>query len=310
MRRKIYRTVTAATVIACAVLVFVTWYVVGIVEKDNTMNILESRVSTVSDILYKRESKYSSISSQIGDEYQSKTRTLAIMLSKNTNIMEDELLLEEIRMIAGADSISIFDENLKLEHEIGVDTTNENIIQKFTPAIDNKLFSSSQIKVDGNVIKVIVGCSRLDKSGIVMAEYIYGSTDKLEIAADISEILVNMPIMETGKLAVIDNESMKYAAHTDKDKIGMPSGFDLKSDFFSRDDFFDCKIDGEEVLLHFKFCNNNLAIGYIPYSEIYHIRNYTIKWVIAVGIIISCVVTLTFRSIILHIKKKEKKNKI
>ncbi len=307
MRRKIYRIVTVATIVTCVILVLFTWYVVGIVKKNNTKKILEMRVSGVCDTLYRKDAVYSGISSEITDEYRSKARALAIVLSKNAEILNDELQLEEMRMACGANSISIYNDNAILEYSTDDESISDKLVDKFKPAITDKLFSLAQVDVKGETIKIIVGCSRLDCSGIVVAEYIYGNSDSLASASDISDMLINIPVMETGSLGVINSKSMKYTTHTDKEKIGKASSFSLDDDFLGKSDYFDCIINGKEVLLHFDFCNDRVVLGYVPYSEIYRIRNDTIKWVVAAGIIIAVVVTLTFRSVILHINKKEKK---
>ncbi len=308
MRRKIYRAVAVATAIACSVLVFCTWYVVGIVEKNNTKKILEARVSSISEIMYKQEAKYKNMSELVSDEYKTKARAVAIMLSKNTDIMTDELLLEEMRMSIGADAISIFDKYIQLEYSTSMDKTSEKYVHKFEQAINNKLFSVAQIDTNYDIPKVIVGCSRLDNPGIVLIEYTAENMNVIvELINSISEMAVTIPIMKTGSLAVIDSNSMNYIAHTDENMIGKSSGFQLDTHFVGKVtyDFFDCEINGKDVLLHFDFCNNNVVIGYIPYSEIYNVRNNTIQWVIVVGAIVAIVVTLTLRSKVLHVNKKK-----
>lgn len=309
MRRKIYRSLAVATIISCIVMVIFTWYVVGVIEKENTKEILESRVSDVSDTLYKKQFRYQSVFSDICDEYKSRARAFAMMLSKNTDIMSDDIQLEEMRTSIGADVISVFDENLQLDYTTGSFSEEQKVYREFETAVENKLFSSAFIDSDGETKKVIVGCSRIDQPGVIQIEYVSENVDTILMLMDVSKMFVGIPIMKTGSVAIIDNKSMNYIAHTDEQMVGKPSHFDLKKDFFGAEPFFNCEIQGEDVMLHFDFCNNQLVIGYVPYSEIYSIRNDIIKWVIAVAIIVSTVVTLTVRSKILHINKKERHNK-
>ena len=305
MRRKIYRTLAIVVTIAGMLLTFFTWYVVGVVEKNNTMEVLESRVEHVSDVLYKKEIKRKSISYQFFDEYKSRARAVAIMLSRNPDIVNDELQLEELKTAIGADAISFYDEKLQLESTTDA-FTDIQFLQYFKPALTNKLFSLAKLDTSGDVPKIIVGCSRLDKDGIVQVEYISENIDTILNLLDINDIFVGVPIMKTGSIALIENKTMSYVSHTDESMIGKPSHFNLKEDFFGTDSFFDCEINGEDVLLYFDIQNNQTIIGYIPYSEIYSTRNDTILWVIAAALIISFVVVLTIRSKILHISKKRK----
>lgn len=309
VRRKIYRSLAVATSIACLVMTCFTWYVVGIIEKENTKEILEKRVNYVSDTLYKKEIKYNAVSNQISGEYKSRARALAVMLSKNPEITNDELQLEELRTAIGADTISFYDENLMLEFTTGSEYNQITLSQELKAAVNNKLYSSANINTSGEFPKVVVSCSRLDRPGIIQVEYMSENLDTILDMLDISEIFVGVPILKTGSLALIDNETMTYIAHTDEAMTGKPSHFNLKEDFFGADPFFDCEINGEDVLLHFDFCNNQLVIGYIPYNEINEMRNDTIQWILCAATIISLVTTLTIRSRILHINKKRNHNK-
>ncbi|MBQ3566113.1 MAG: hypothetical protein IJA12_02925 [Oscillospiraceae bacterium] len=311
MRKKIYRAVTAATSAACLVMAFFSWYVVGVVEKDNIKEILESRVEYISETLYKKEIQYKSVSDTISDEYKSRARALAVMLSENPDIIQDELQLEELRMMIGAEAISFYDENMHLEISTGSFYDESTFTDIFSAGTTNKLFSSAEIDVSGDIPRIIVGCSRLDKSGVIQLEYISENVETLLKMMNISDIFAGVPILRSGSVALIDNETMNYIAHTDENMIGKPSHFNLHEDFFGKEAFFDCEINGEDVLLHFDFCNNQLVIGYIPYSEIYATRNDIILWVVSAAVIISGVVMLTIRSKILHISKKDKrKNQI
>ncbi len=288
---------------------FFSWYVVGVIEKDNVKGILESRVEYISESLYKKEIQYKSVSGKISDEYKSRARALAVMLSENPDIIQDELQLEELRMMIGAEAISFYDENMNLEISTGSFYDESTFAGVFGAGVENKLFSSAEIDVSGDIPRIIVGCSRLDKSGIIQLEYTSENVETLLKMMNISDIFTGVPILRSGSVALIDNKTMNFIAHTDENMIGKPSHFNLHEDFFGADSFFDCEINGEDVLLHFDFCNNQLVIGYVPYSEIYATRNDTILWVISAAVIISAVVTLTVRSKILHINKKDKRKK-
>ncbi|MGN0613425.1 MAG: hypothetical protein ACI4JB_05945 [Porcipelethomonas sp.] len=296
MRRKIYRSVAVATAIACTAMALLTWYAVGVIECSVTEEILESRVSQVSDMLYKRSLRYDSVSGQIYSDYKSKVRALAMMLSQNTDAMADEAQFEEIRMMVGAEVISVSDENAQIEYTTGSSDSGQEIYEGFLPALEDKVFSEAVVEKNGETLSITAGCSRIDKPGIVQVEFAPENTQLILNAVDISDMLTGIPVMRTGCLAIIEDETMEYIAHTDKEMVGKPSHFDLKEDFFGTDSNFDCEINGEDVMLQFEFCNNRVVIGYVPYSEIYETRNDTIVWVISAALFISVVVTLTVRS--------------
>lgn len=307
MRRKIYRSAAIAMVIACLLFVFFTWYVVGIIEKSNTKEILEERVLHICEMFTEKQNEYEEIIDTVCNEYKLRSRSLAMLLSRNESIIDDDMLLEEVRMAIGAVDVTIFDENLQVEHATGTIDVNEEVLEKFKPAIDNKQFSMAEIDHSENVSKIIVGVSRVDKPGIVQVEYTSGNINSIFELLDLSEIFMNITVMKTGSFAIIENSDMTYSAHTDKNMVGKPSHFDMENDFSDEEGFFNHEINGENSLVYYKWLENQVVLGYIPYSEIYNVRNDTMKWVAAAGAIISIVVMLTIRNGILRINKKEKK---
>ena len=79
------------------------------VDRSNTRNILEARINQVCETLDDNIYKSKELTESIYTNYKSKSRVLAMMLSKNKNIMTDETSLEELRMAVGANVISITD---------------------------------------------------------------------------------------------------------------------------------------------------------------------------------------------------------
>lgn len=307
MRRKIYKSAAIAMVVACLLFVLFTWYVVGIVEKSNSKELLEGRVWNVCEIFTEKQNESEEAFDSVCNEYKQRARSLAMLLSRNASILDDDMLLEEVRMAIGASDITIFNEDLQIEHATGAAEINDEILEKLKPAIDNKQFSMAEIDRSGYDIKIIVGVSRVDKPGIVKAEYASSNINSIVELLDFSKIFMNITVMKTGKLAVIENSDMTYSAHTDMDMIGKPSHFNFEDDFSDEEGFFDHEVNGEKSLIYYKLFENQVVLGYIPYREIYDVRNDTMKWVAAAGAVISVVVMLTIRNGILRINKKEKK---
>jgi len=309
LKKKIYRTLALTIVLVCLIMVLFIWYVVGVVEKNKSMQILENRVEYVSDVIYKKEIQRKSIPYQLFSEYKSRVRALSMLLLKNPEIISDELQIEELQTSIGADTISVYDENLQLEYSTDFFTAEDIDLNSFKPALTNKLFSLAKLETSNEYSKVIVGCSRLDKDGIIIVQYASDNVNTIFNLLDISDIFTGVPVMMTGEIALIDNKTMNYTAHTNEEMIGKPSHFNLKEDFFGSDSFMDCELNGENVLLYFDICNNETVIGYIPYSEIYSTRNDIILWVLAAELVISSVMILVVRGKILRIRNKKNENK-
>ena len=307
MRRKIYRAVGIATIIACAAMAFLSWYAIGIIEKSNTADMLEYRVNQIAETIDSRKLKFDNINEQIYSDYKSKARGLALLFSQDQSLMNDETRFEELRMITGAEVINVTDSNSEIEFTTGSDNSEPIIYKEFTPALTDTVFSDVIIDSDSEKTKIVAGCSRLDKRGIVQVEFVSENVKALLELSDVSKIFNEIPIMKSGCIALIDKETMNYKSHTDKNMIGKPSHFDLEKDFNSFDENFNfsSEINGLDVMIQYADTSMGILIGYVPYNEIYETRDDTIKWVIAAAMVISVVVTLTVRNKILHINRKK-----
>lgn len=307
MRKKIYRAVAVATIIACAAMAFLSWYAIGVIAKSNTEDMLECRVNQIVEAIDKWQLEYDSINERIYSEYKSKARALALLFSQNPEIMYEETKFEEIRVITGAEVICITNSNDEIEFTTGSANGEQKIYKEFFSAKTDTVFSEVILDTEFEKPKVIAGCSRLDEIGIIQIEFSPENIESILELSDLSKMFNDIPIMQNGCIALINKETMNYISHTNESMTGKPSGFSLENDFNSFDDDpnFNCGINGEEVMLQYADTPKGIVIGYVPYCEIYETRDDTIKWVIAAAMVISIVVTLTVRNKILRINKKK-----
>lgn len=307
MRRKIYRAVAIATIIACAAMAFLSWYAIGVIEKSNTADMLEYRVNQIAETINDHKQEYDNINEQIYNDYKSKARSLALLFSQDKSLMQDETRFEELRMITGAEVINVTNFNNDIDFTTGSANSEPIIYKEFAPALTDTVFSDVIIDTDYEKTKIIAGCSRLDERGIVQVEFTSENVHKLLELSDISQIFNEIPLMKSGCIALIDKETTNYKSHTNKNMIGKPSYFDLEKDFNSTDESFNfsSEINGYDVMIQYADTSMGILIGYVPYCEIYETRDDTIKWVIAAAMVISLVVTLTVRNKILRISRKK-----
>ncbi len=307
MRRRIYRAVGIATIIACAAMAFLSWYAIGIIQRSNTLDMLEYRVNQISETIGDRQTEYDDINRQTYEDYKSKARALALIFSNNKELLHSETALEELRMMTGAEVISVINANNEIEFTTGSASGTPKIYEEFAPALNGKVFSDVILDKRADKTAIIAGCSRLDENGIIQVEFSAENAEALLKLFDTSKMFNYNSIMKTGCIALIDKETMNYISHTDINMIGKQSLFTLENDFSDPEGsaHFDGEINGEEVMLQYSDTPMGIVIAYVPYGEIYETRDDTIKWVIAAAIIISFVVTLTIRNKILHINKKK-----
>lgn len=306
MDKSFYRSVIAAILIFGFISCFLAFYSTGVIDRAKTRELLDFRINQVSEKLDNNIYEYKNITEQIYTNYKSKSRVMAMMLSKNKFIMTDDTSFEELRMAIGADVISITDDRGVIEYSTNPSSENSKAYEDFFPAIENKVFSEAVLNTQDNRTSVITGCSRLDSPGIIQIEFTPENAETLLDLTDVSRTLTEIPVLENGHMAIIDTVSKKYLSHTNSGLIGTESLF-TEDDFADDKGWFSSEFEGQDVLVKYIVHDDKIILGMVAYDEIYKRRNTVVKWLIFVIPVTSAVITLTIRNKILRIAKKENK---
>ena len=91
-----------------------TWYAVGIIEKSNMEDALVNRVEQITEMLDSRQKEYDKTAALMYDDYKSRVRALSMHIAEEPELMDNETQFEGLRMMTGAEVISVTDENLKI----------------------------------------------------------------------------------------------------------------------------------------------------------------------------------------------------
>lgn len=304
MNKSFYRAIIITTLVVGVISGFMAFYSVGVIDRANTRELLESRINQVSEILDSNIDEYKKITEQIYANYKSKSRVTAIMLSKNKSIMTDDTTFEELRMAIGADSVSITDSSGMVEYSTSPADENQKALEDFLPAIENKVFSEAVLNTEYGKTQVITGCSRLDAPGIIQIEFTPENSEALLDLTDISRTLTEIPVLKNGHMAIIDAESGKYLSHTNSELIGSQSIF-TEDDFDDEKSWFSSEFEGQDVMVKYLVHDDKIIIGMVSYDEIYSRRNSIVKWIIFAVTVTSAIITLTIRSKIIKNKNRE-----
>lgn len=305
MNKSFYRLIVIAVLICSILFGFLAFYSTGVIDRAHTRELLDIRINQVSEKLDNNIYEYKKITEQIYSNYKSKSRVMAMMLSKNKSIMTDETSFEELRMAIGADAISITDSNGVIKYSTNPSSENKKAYEDFLPAIQNKVFSEAVLNTHDNRTSVITGCSRLDSPGIIQIEFTPENSETLLDLTDVSRTLTEIPVLENGHMAIIDRVSGKYLSHTHSGLIGTQSIY-TEDDFSEDDGWFSSEFEGQDVMVKYIAYDNNIILGILSYDEIYKRRNTVVKWILFVIPINSAVITLTVRNKILKFKDKQK----
>ena len=306
MKKSFYRSVVIAILICSLIFGFLAFYSTGVVDRAQTRELLDIRINQVGDILDDNIYEYKNITEQIYSNYKSRSRVMAMMLSKNKSIMTDDTSFEELRMAIGADVISITDSSGFIKYSTNPSSENSKAYEDFFPAIENKVFSEAVLNTQDERTSVITGCSRLDAPGIIQIEFTPDNAETLLDLTDVSRTLTEIPVLENGHMAIIDTESKKYLSHTNSGLIGTESLF-TEDDFKDDNGWFSSEFEGQEVLVKYAIHDDKIIIGMVSYNEIYKRRNTVVKWLMFVIPVTSAVITLTIRDKILKTSNKDNK---
>ena len=304
MRKKLYRSAVIATIISCAAMAVLTWYAVGIIEKSNMEDALVNRVEQITEMLDSRQKEYDKTAALMYDDYKSRVRALSMHIAEEPELMDNETQFEGLRMMTGAEVISVTDENLKIEHTTGLDGEPE-IKKEFAAGVNSTVFSEALVQKDDDCFRVTVGCSRIDKKGIVQVSFMPQDIEIFLGLTDISNMLTNIPVMKSGSLGIINRSTMNYESHTIKDMNGTPSHLTAEALPDENGGLIDTEINGVDSLLRYSYSGDHIVVGYVSYSEVYETRNDIIIWVITAALFVAVVVVLVVRNKLLRITRKK-----
>ena len=307
MRKKIYRAAVIAAVIGCVVMALLCWYTVGVIEKSNMTDALESRVEQLAERTEETQSDYDTVFESIDTICKEKTKTLALLISKYPDMLDDETWLEEMRLMADADAICITDEKGECKYTAGSADDLPEIHEEFKTALTSKSYADYKIYRVGSGIKAAAACSRLDKSGIVQIEFSPDKTGIVSAMSERSNILEDVSFMKDGCLGVIDRGTGKYLHHTYNDMVGEDTMLNIEKEL-SKDggDTIDTHTGGQEVLMCYRQSSMGIVVGYVPYTEVYETRVDMTLWVVLAAVIVAVVLTLAVRNRVLRMTRKKR----
>ena len=307
MRKKIYRAAVIAAIIGCVAMALLSWYAVGVIEKSNMTDALENRVAQVAERVDMQQTEYSTVLDNLDTICKEKAKTLALLISKYPEMLDDETWLEEMRLMTDADAICVTDEKGECKYTAGSSDDLPYIHEEFRAALTSKSYSDYKIYRLGNETKAAAASSRLDRSGIIQLEFTPDKTGIVSALTDSSNMLTDVSFMKTGCLGVINKDTGEYIYHTNKDMVGRSSLFDTEKDFSEEEgDTIDTNAGGQSVLLSYRQSSMGIVIGYVPYSEVYETRDDTTIWVVLAAVIMSVVLTLAVRNRVLRITRKKR----
>ena len=195
--------------------------------------------------------------------------------------METDKDREELRLVAGAEVISVSDRQGVIRFSTDQSRTGDRVEDAFLPAITNKVFSEWYFPDESTRDILLVGTARLDQDGVIQITFKPDDISQLMQSADLSELVNGTQFMENGTLSVLD-ESCRYMSHTDSALVGAQSPY-VPADFSGNAGHFSASPYQSSALVCYRKYRSYTLVCTLPYREVYARRNSAVLWMLALG---------------------------
>ncbi len=281
--RAVYRFLIASLCATYVVVIFIAYYVVGLIELSSISSVVEDRVATIALIIEEKNQEIQTVVSQFSEDNISKAKALSFMIHQYVGGVIDSESIEEIRVALHVEELVITDDKGNVtagtSAYIGQNISDNSVYSRFIPIIEDRSITSVvNIEKDG-VISQYAGVARTDASGIVIVKTSASYLSQTVRLSDISTVADDFPILKEGKSAIIDIDSWTFLSHTDKKFVNISVQIP-KSEFseLNTEDTGSFKIlyDNVKSYVFYKEYNGRIIALFIPEEEVFSHRNYVV----------------------------------
>ncbi|MDO5558794.1 MAG: hypothetical protein Q4F95_04270 [Oscillospiraceae bacterium] len=282
------------SIVVSAVLIFISWYSIGVIEKNSAKEIADTRINQIISKLDKTTVEFNDLKQQIADEYESKAKTFSVILYQTPRALSEDMAIEELRLAIGADVISVTDEYGNITFSTA-DDENNNINNEFEDGLDKKSYAKTIIELDDNGTYIFKSAvSRRDSDGLILFTFIDSSLNDILSYSSIASVTTNYPLLQSGITAIVDINSTNFISHTTQALVNTQCPVPVER-FDKETGNISYRIYGHSSLIRYRVYNDKVILGILPKTEVFKLRNTTTKWLILACIIINVSVLLSIR---------------
>lgn len=305
---KIYGWVLLCMAAVIVVLTVFAGYTVGVVNKNSVIVQIDENIGSAESYLKINQDAAELLMEEFEDDYAAKTRTVAMLLSKETSYLSDDQTLEELRVAVNADHISVSDDEGNITASTDLSSEGTSICDEFQSNLTEEVYTEVLFLLESDTPTIVAASSLDGGDGIVQITFPASNVISLLEEVDLSQMASDLPLYTSGITAVLDADTMTYISCTDTSKVGEQISYDT-SLFEKNKGRFDVEdFDREEAMLCYQTIGDYLILAIVPYSDIYYTRNVVMGW-IAIGgalLLISTGLSLRMAQIALSRKSNEK----
>lgn len=308
MKKSIYRFLIINIIIFALIIINLSFYMIGIIEKSSVLKLVNDRFLTLEKSIDNSNEEIETILAQVSQDNIAKAKAFAIILNQSPKSYLDNEAIEEIRVALSADEILITDEKgiviAGTSPYIGQDFHDSDINKQFLSAIEDRNFSKATNIQKNGAISQIAAVARLDKPGIIVLESTTKYFTQTVKLAGMSTVASGFTILKEGTFSILNSDSWGYVSHTNEEFIG--KSFQIPKEKLinletTGSGYFKNKFLGKSSYIFYKEYNENILIAVVPFSEVYIRRNYVFFSLIIALPILSLIMILSVRKKLIDI---------
>lgn len=304
---KLYRSVILCVAICIAVLACSAGYTVGVVGMNNVIAQIDVNIGSIEAYLEKNQNATKLLTEEFKEDYSAKTRTIAMLLSQDGSFITDDRTLEELRVTVNADMISISDHEGNVIASTDPSGAGNSIREEFRSHLTDDVYTDVLFLLDSDTPTIVAASSLDGGNGLVQITFSADSVVSLLQDADWANIASDMPLYSSGTTAILETDTLKYISCTNTDLIGKTTDYDKEQLQRNKGKFNVKDADGKTEMVHYQTSGDYIILATVPYSDIYHMRNVVVGWIVVGGAVILAVTCLALRMQLLRQDTKNKK---
>ncbi|MBP1565935.1 MAG: hypothetical protein J6A58_09305 [Oscillospiraceae bacterium] len=292
MKNSIYRIIIAPLILSVLV-ISLAYYSIGVVEKNNAVAASLNHIELTNENYKKSETEYIALIKKLCYEYESKAKTISIILSQFPISLAEDMALEELRIAIGAEDISLSDKTGLIVYSTSAGNQKTYIDKHFSAGLDISNFSETHIENDKHTF--VAAVSRRDAGGLLICRFSNTTLNH-------GNVSFSFPKDESSSItatAIINKSEMTYQHHTNSQLKNKKCMIE-KEKFETDKQSFSYKISGRSSLVCFKTFDDKIIMSVTPKKDIYTKRNETCAWLITLALLAIGSVILSIRSSLLN----------
>ena len=205
-----YRWVLLSMLVTILVLAAAAGYTIGVVSKNQAVSQIDVNIGSVEAYLQKNENQASQLTEELKEDYISKTRTTAMILSEDASFLTDDRTLEELRVTVNADRISVSDDRGNITASTDPSGEGSTVREEFLSHLSDNVYADVLFLLDSDSPTIVAASTLGESGGLVQITFPAASTVNILQEADLANTASDMPLYASGETAIVQADTLEY----------------------------------------------------------------------------------------------------